>query len=122
MSSQGSIALYEALRDAQGVSEEKARAAASSVPAADTLAIREDLATLRGDLTTAIVNLRGDLRASHAGIIRPLYVFGGLITGMLAKLVFFPWRHPARRGNRLRRVGPSDVPATIIAALVLYAA
>ena len=26
----------------------------------------------------------------HAGIIRPLYVFGGLITGLLAKLVFFP--------------------------------
>ena len=48
MSSQGSIALYDALRDAQGVSEEKARAAASSVPAAD------NLATLRGDLTTAI--------------------------------------------------------------------
>ena len=90
MSSQGSIALYEALRVAQGVSEEKARAAASSVPAADNLATREDLATLRGDLTTAIVDLRGELRASHAGIIRPLYAFGALITGLLAKLVFFP--------------------------------
>ena len=28
-------------------------------------------------------------RTRHAGIIRPLYVFGGLITGLLAKLVFF---------------------------------
>ena len=101
MTSHASIALYDALRDAQGVSEEKARAAASSVPAADNLATREDLATLRGDLTTAIANLRGDLdtatanlrgdlQTSHAGIIRPLYVFGGLITGLLAKLVFFP--------------------------------
>ena len=90
MSGQGSIALYDALRDAQGVSEEKARAAASSVPAADNLATGEDLATLRGDLTTAIANLRGDLRTNHAGIIRPLYVFGGLITGLLVKLAFFP--------------------------------
>ena len=45
MSSQGSIALYDALRDAQGVSEEKARAAASSGPAADNLATSEDLTT-----------------------------------------------------------------------------
>ena len=79
MSSQGSIALYDALRDAQGVSEEKARAAASSVPAADNLATKEDIA-----------NLRGELRASHAGVIRPLYAFGALITGLLTKLVFFP--------------------------------
>ena len=88
MSSQGSIALYDALRDAQGVSEEKARAAA------DNLATGEDLATLRGDLTTAIANLRGDLRTSHAGIMRTLITFGSvltsLLTGLIIKLAFFP--------------------------------
>ena len=88
MSSHGSIALYDALRDAQGVSEEKARAAA------DNLATSEDLATLRGDLTTAIANLCGDLRTSHAGIMRTLITFGSvltsLLTGLIIKLAFFP--------------------------------
>ena len=94
MTSHGSIALYDALRDAQGVSEEKARAAANSFPAADNLATGEDLATLRGDLTTAIANLRGDLRTSHAGIMRTLITFGSvltsLLTGLIIKLAFFP--------------------------------
>ena len=53
-----------------------------------------DLATLRGDLTTAIANLRGDLRTSHAGIMRTLITFGSvltsLLTGLIIKLAFFP--------------------------------
>ena len=53
-----------------------------------------DLATLRGNLTTAIANLRGDLRTSHAGIMRTLITFGSvltsLLTGLIIKLAFFP--------------------------------
>lgn len=66
--------VYDALL-AGGVPEDKARAAASAIPAAQDLATKQDIAELRRDIAV--------LRFA-------VFTFGPLILALLVKLVFFP--------------------------------
>ena len=46
---------------AAGSPEFKAKAVAASIPASESMATKEDISALRGDLTTAVANLRADM-------------------------------------------------------------
>ena len=70
--------VYDALL-AGGVPEDKARAAASAIPAAKDLATKQDIAELRSELKQDIAILRF-----------AVFTFGPLILALLVKLVFFP--------------------------------
>lgn len=81
--------VYDALL-AGGVPEDKARAAASAIPAAKDLATKQDIAELRSELKQDIAELRSELKQDIAILRFAVFTFGPLILALLVKLVFFP--------------------------------
>ena len=102
-----SYQLYDALLEA-GASEEKAKAAAGSIPEGQYLASKEDLqkaigevkveiSALRGELKTEIAEFRAAMETRFNDKFAPLdrgmavlkFGYGPIIIGLLIKLAFF---------------------------------
>ena len=102
-----SYQLYDALV-AAGAPEEKAKAAAESIPEGQYLASKEDLQKAFGEVKVEIADLRGELKSEIAnfraametrfndkfasldrGMAVLKFAYGPIIMGLLIKLAFF---------------------------------
>ena len=98
-----SYQLYDALLDA-GASEEKAKAAAESIPEGQYLASKEDLQRAIGEVKVEIAELRTEIAEFKSSVevrfndkFAPLdrgmavlkFGYGPIIIGLLIKLAFF---------------------------------
>ena len=86
MSSHVHIALYDALREA-GASEEKAKAAASAIPAGEHLATKQDIAELKTDIATQFQAVYRHLWIMGAGLVA---VNAAMLTAAVTLSKLFP--------------------------------
>ena len=84
--------IYDALIEA-GSSPEKAKAAASAIPATEHLATKEDIAATKEDIAATKEELAKDiakLDKKVAVLNVAVFSFGPAILALLVKLTFFP--------------------------------